>query len=284
VTLTEAYQYAYSHTIKTTGATVYGMQHPAYNYRLSGEGELVLSELGTRTAMLELPGGFDRIVVFDAVRDQVTAEVTADTHVRIAVQSGRYALRASRDGRLFAGQVAVVEGTPRIVRGDELALTAIGPTTAKGDLADPSGSRIMVAGGGGRAVADHLGVVPGARVELVFPAGLSLAFSAGSRTASGVRETAVGGFVGYRRTATWAAWSAWGGLELGGGAVTQSSRGNTSYSGMFAAGAVVGLGYELTPGLAFAIESIVPAELIKLDGKVSVLVAPSAWLGLSVSL
>jgi uncharacterized caspase-like protein len=52
VTLNEAYQYAYAHTIKTTGETVIGPQHPAYDYRLSGQGELVLAELTKPTAKL----------------------------------------------------------------------------------------------------------------------------------------------------------------------------------------------------------------------------------------
>src|SRR5439155_3278375 len=43
VTLNEAYQYAYAHTISTTGQTIIGPQHPAYDYRLTGQGELVLT-------------------------------------------------------------------------------------------------------------------------------------------------------------------------------------------------------------------------------------------------
>jgi len=136
VTLSEAYQYAYAHTLKATGETVIGAQHPAYDYRLSGEGELVLAELGKRTAMIELPGGFDRILVIELARDEVTAEVASDTHVRIAVHAGRYAIRGSRDGKLFAGQVAVASGSLRTVRPDELAVSTQAATAIKG-AADP---------------------------------------------------------------------------------------------------------------------------------------------------
>src|ERR1044071_8492039 len=115
VTLTEAYQYAYTRTVKTTGETLIGAQHPAYDYRLSGQGELVLAELSKRTSSLELPSGVDRIVVIDTVRDQVVAEVTADTHATIAVQPGRYAIRATRGAAMFAGVVTVAQA-PHAVR------------------------------------------------------------------------------------------------------------------------------------------------------------------------
>jgi hypothetical protein len=246
----------------------------------------VLSELGKRTAQIELPGGFDRILVIELARDEVTAEVASDTHARIAVHAGRYAIRASRDGKLFAGQVAVASGSVRTVRADELVPSALVATASKG-AADPdagSPASLVVAGGGGSGVARGLGVVPGLRAELVAPTGGSIAVDLGSRAGTGFRETSMRAFAGYRRTLSGAAWSTWAGLELGGGTVLQSSSGKLAYSGVLAGGAVAGGALRVARRLAIAIETTVPVEVMKRDGKTAVLAAPAAWLGLVVPL
>jgi hypothetical protein len=46
VTLAETYQYAYSHTLAATLPSIFGPQHPSYEYRLAGTGELPLTRLG----------------------------------------------------------------------------------------------------------------------------------------------------------------------------------------------------------------------------------------------
>jgi hypothetical protein len=136
VTLTEAYQYAYARTVKTTGETIVGVQHPAYDYRLSGQGELVLAELSKPSGTLQLPSGFDRIVVIDVAHAQVIAEVTAGSRATIAVPPGRYEIRASRSDAMFAGKVTVEHG-PRVVSSNELAPTPLAVSTiSKGTTPD----------------------------------------------------------------------------------------------------------------------------------------------------
>lgn len=284
VTLSEAYQYAYTHTIKTTGETVIGTQHPAYDYRLSGQGELVLSELSKRSAMLELPGGFERIIVIELAHDQVTAEVTADTHARIAVQPGRYAIRASRGGKLFTGAVAVAAGRQLVVTSEALVPTTIVVTAPKGGvLGTPAGS-LLIAAGGGVGVAHGLGLVPGMRLEFVTPAGLAFALDAGTGSVRGFRESSFQLAAGYRRGIAHSGWAAWLGVEVGGGAVVQSETDAGGYSGVVTAGAITGASLELTRGMAVAAEASVPVEWLKRDGKRVLVALPAAWLGLVIRL
>jgi hypothetical protein len=284
VTLSEAYQYAYAHTVKTTGETVIGTQHPGYDYRLTGQGELVLSELGRRTATLELPGGFERIVVIELARDQVAAEVTSESRARIAVQSGRYAIRAWRAGKLFAAQVIVASGTPRVVRPDELSPVAVAATTSKGSITEVSSSRLLVATGAGAGVARHLGAVPGVRFDLVLRSGLSFALDARSDTGPGFRETSIAAFAGLRGVRSRGAWSAWAGAEVGGGVVLQSKLHPMAYSNMAGAAGVAGLSFSVTRTIAVAVQAALPVELLKRDREVAIVIAPAGWLGLSVRL
>jgi hypothetical protein len=138
VTLTEAYQYAYDHTIATTSATIAGPQHPAYDYQLSGQGELVLTELERPSALLEMPKGFERLLVVDLARDQVIAELATDARPRLAVPPGRYAVRAWRGGQGFAGDVTVKVGETRYVGWNELTAMTGSNTRAKGDASAPA--------------------------------------------------------------------------------------------------------------------------------------------------
>jgi caspase domain-containing protein len=141
VTLTEAYQYAYARTVKTTGETIVGVQHPAYDYRLSGQGELVLAELSKRSGTLQLPSGFDRIVVIDVAHAQVIAEITAGSRATIAVPPGRYEIRASRSDAMFAGAVTVEHG-PRVVSSNELAPALLAGSTIRKGTAPDAGPAI----------------------------------------------------------------------------------------------------------------------------------------------
>src|SRR5262245_54581505 len=92
ITLQEAYQYAFDHTLVATSST--GLrQHPGYDYRISGTGQLVLTEVSRPTASLELPAGFDRALIVHVRRDQVLVEVTSDEKRRVALVPGEYGVR-----------------------------------------------------------------------------------------------------------------------------------------------------------------------------------------------
>ena len=139
VTLAEAYQYAYARTLAATSGTLIGPQHPVYDYRLSGQGELVLSALARPMAALELPAGFERVLVVHLVRDQVLAEIPAGAALRVVVPPGDYAVRAWRTRRDLRrpGQRA---------RRRDAAGARRGAARVAGDAGEHQGRR---AGGGG---------------------------------------------------------------------------------------------------------------------------------------
>lgn len=300
VTLTEAYQYAYAHTISTTGATVVGPQHPAYDYRLSGQGELVLTELATPNAALELPQGFQRVLVIELVRDQVVTELTADSRALVALQPGRYAVRAWRDGRVFAGRVTVAAGEKRQVRWEELAAIMTSAPRAKGA---PHGARLeasdgwrdarssgrpilQLAAGGQRGVADALGVATSVRVGVrsASPTGLSFAANVSTGTGDRFRETSALLFGGYRFGLDRGALRAWAGLELGGGAIVQSlTSGSSSATPALALAPMAGLSLRVAGPVAVTLEAHLPATLLTRDGEPAMILLPGAWLGLLVS-
>ncbi len=142
VTLSEAYQYAYQHTLATSAQTLIGPQHPAYDYRLSGQGELVLTDLTHPGSVLTLPQGFSRISVFDVRRDQLLADLGPEAPRRLAVEAGDYALRAQQGAQTLAGRVHLGEGQQLAVAAADL--TAVEPIDSAGKGTLPSAPEAAV--------------------------------------------------------------------------------------------------------------------------------------------
>lgn len=132
VTLSEAYQFAYERTVAATSVLAAGSQHPTYDYRLSGQGELVLATLQRPTATLLMPES-DRGLVSDVVRDQVVVEVPRGPAREVALPPGTYAVRLFRGGRAFGGRVTLTPGTRHQVDWETLApSSAMVAVSAKG--------------------------------------------------------------------------------------------------------------------------------------------------------
>jgi hypothetical protein len=135
VTLGEAYAYAYAHTVAATAPSLWGPQHPSYDYRLSGAGELALTTLRrARQALLFAPdAGGGAYTILDAGRD-VVAEVRADARraARLALAPGRYRIAYRAGERIYGGEVTLPPGADVAV--DRAALREVRPeyATAKG--------------------------------------------------------------------------------------------------------------------------------------------------------
>jgi TolB-like protein/uncharacterized caspase-like protein len=132
VTLAEAYRYAYDRTVSATAGAPSGTQHPLYDYRLSGQGELVLTSLATRVASLTLPAGAERALVSDLSRDQVVAEVLPGGARELALSPGSYGVRLIRRGESFGGRVTLSDGQRVALTWQEVSPLKTAELTQKG--------------------------------------------------------------------------------------------------------------------------------------------------------
>lgn len=121
VTLAEAYKYSYDRTVSATAILPVGAQHPNYDYRLSGQGELVLSSLLKPSASLVLPEA-DRSLVIDLARDQIVVEVVGGAR-EVALAPGQYGLRLFQGAKSYGGRVSLSDGARHVVQMN--TLTAI---------------------------------------------------------------------------------------------------------------------------------------------------------------
>jgi hypothetical protein len=94
VTLAEAYDYVYAETVLRTAGTRGGTQHPSFGWDLTGEGDLILTDLdASRAALIFDPSMSGSYAVFDLTRRSFVAEVnlkgTAQVDQKLAVRPRR---------------------------------------------------------------------------------------------------------------------------------------------------------------------------------------------------
>jgi antitoxin component YwqK of YwqJK toxin-antitoxin module len=153
VTLGEAYAYAYDRTVSRTGATSGGTQHPTYDYRITGRGDLPLTDVSRATARLLLPEDMQGVVTVLRLPDRTPiAEIakTVGAPVRVAVPPGSYAV-VLRDGKASAeATVGLAAGAERVVTGLQFDHVEVELASAKGatiggvvdDLAQQAGAAV----------------------------------------------------------------------------------------------------------------------------------------------
>lgn len=121
VTLQEAYDFAHSETLSRTEATQRGSQHPQYEFDLTGTGDLVLTDLGSKTSGLRLPADLGGRVHVWASDGHLAAELfKADGRsLEIGLPPGRYRVVIddgdhAREGRidLIDAQLALLDPAP----------------------------------------------------------------------------------------------------------------------------------------------------------------------------
>ena len=118
VTIVEAYQYAYDRTLSATFPSLLGPQHPAYEYQLSGSGDLVLTRLGQGRQALSFPTGSRAAYVVSSRQGDVVAEVSPHPkrRVRLMLPPGRYVVSAREGETARAADLTVRE------RGEDIAV------------------------------------------------------------------------------------------------------------------------------------------------------------------
>jgi hypothetical protein len=121
VTLTEAYRFAFDETLARTGLSRFGAQHPAYDIRLAGTGDLVMTDLRVTAARLELaPDVEGRVFVRDAGESLlVELRKPGNRRVILALPTGDFsALLEWRGERYLASGRAEAGALARLTRAD----------------------------------------------------------------------------------------------------------------------------------------------------------------------
>jgi hypothetical protein len=109
VTLTEAYQYSYNRTIARTAGTPGGAQHPSYQFRIQGEGDIVLADLNVSTRGVILDRDVQGAITVVNEQNSVMADMNKEKggSVLIALAAGRYQVYALSENRRYRADIEV---------------------------------------------------------------------------------------------------------------------------------------------------------------------------------
>jgi len=134
VTLNEAYQFAFLETLAQTTSTEHGAQHPSYDIKMSGSGDVVMTDLRETTSTLVLgEGQYGRFYVLDSNR-QLVAELhkALGRRVELGVEPGSYDVFVEQDASRRTASVTLADGERRELTTAELRATKLLPSRRRG--------------------------------------------------------------------------------------------------------------------------------------------------------
>lgn len=140
VSLGEAYQFAFSETLAQTTPTEAGAQHPSYDIKMAGTGDVVLTDLRETSSSVIFGADYDgRFFVLDSKR-QLVAELYKPhgRPIELALEPGEYEIYFAQDKDLYTSTVSVAEGQRRELERDELHASDRLPTQSRGESLDPT--------------------------------------------------------------------------------------------------------------------------------------------------
>jgi len=167
ITLTEAYQFSYEHTLGRTQNTTHGPQHPAYDMHLSGTGDVVITDLRTSDSALVLPADLKGHITIVDENGRVTLELTkeAGEPLSLALPNDSYTVRVDNSKGSFEATITVTGSRATELDKDALRRVAPEKTVARGlsidehaddddddDDRDPRHRNIPISFGGGLRV------------------------------------------------------------------------------------------------------------------------------------
>ncbi len=134
VSLGEAYQFAFGETLSQTTATQAGAQHPAYDIKMSGSGDVVLTDVRETASTLVLGPEYDGRFFVLNTRRQLVAELykTHGRQVELGLEPGEYDVYFEQGQQLLASSLRLEDGQRRELARQELRPSRRQPTRRRG--------------------------------------------------------------------------------------------------------------------------------------------------------
>jgi len=119
ISLNEAYQFAYNETLGRTQKTMGGAQHAGYYIKMSGTGDVVITEIKRSEARLEIEKGLQGIFTVRSNESGLIAELQKkpEQRIQIGVDAGEYHIINQQGSNIS-------EASLRIEKGSSVTLTS----------------------------------------------------------------------------------------------------------------------------------------------------------------
>ena len=135
VTLSEAYQYAYNHTLANTAESAVGEQHATLETNLRGQDDVPLTQPALASSRLRVPSAFEgRVLVQSLPSWSVLAELdkVSGQPVSLALPPGRYAATMRRGDRASRCSLVLEDGAELLLQPEQCAAIEAREAQAKG--------------------------------------------------------------------------------------------------------------------------------------------------------
>ena len=135
ITLSEAYAYAFAETVRTSAAVGDAIQRPEHLFQLHGTGEVVLTRLADRAAVLvfaEEQEGTYSVISLGTGELVARVDKAPGEQRRLGLPAGRYVVRKVRRTDVLVGEVDLIWGGNRWLADTELASVPLGDALARG--------------------------------------------------------------------------------------------------------------------------------------------------------
>lgn len=112
VTLGEAYQFAFGETLAATTTTQAGAQHPSWDIKMAGTGDVVLTDVRQTMSGLSLGGELDGRFFIHNQKRQLIAELhkPAGRTIELGLEPGEYEVYYEQEPALLRTRVALADG------------------------------------------------------------------------------------------------------------------------------------------------------------------------------
>lgn len=117
VTLSEAYQFAFNETLQKTEATMGGAQHPSRDMNLAGTGDVVMTDLNSNGALLDVASDVDGRLFIRSESGELVAELNKKSGhpMSLGLPAGKYGVRLetamnAKTATIKEANVALVNG------------------------------------------------------------------------------------------------------------------------------------------------------------------------------
>lgn len=136
VTLSEAYQFAFNETLQRTEKTMGGAQHPSRDMNLAGTGDVVMTDLRSTSAGLELNEDVDgRLFIRDA-NGELVAELykKSGRAMSLGFPAGKYSVRLERPAEFSEAVVTLQNNRREKLSHRQFAAVSAEQTTLRGEI------------------------------------------------------------------------------------------------------------------------------------------------------
>ncbi len=137
VSLSEVYQFAFNRTLASTAASLVGGQHPTYDYRMAGAGDVILTRTRPRDARLSFARESGSVyTVLSETRGEVIAELPSNPAdgVYLALPAGDYRIVRRALGDVRERTLALASGSTTELDPSTMTVVAPTDTRSKSDL------------------------------------------------------------------------------------------------------------------------------------------------------